>query len=350
MRRHLYLKLLTILLLNFITFSVFLGTPILANGQVINLSMGSTSSTSGVYAFAVAIASAVNKYDPEMVVTVVESGASFDNAKRMKEGIFDWSSSGSPAVYTQVRDGIGSFEREGAWEPIRLMFLRDMNITRIYIREDIAEKEGIKTFSDLTGKRFYPGMPGTRDMDRIIAADELFKVGINFIPGSVSDAVRALQEGRIVGMAKGSPANNLDAAMMEVHFKTPVTVIGFSEEQTQRLQEADPLETFINTPAGLIKEIPEHDSLWEMNSSVMTMSSSNMSQEIGYRIMKAVHRGWEEIALSYPSCKDVHPIEDAFRAIPEGREGYYFHAGVIQYAKEIGIDVPEHIIPPEYEG
>ena len=59
--------------------------------------------------------------------------------------------------------------------------------------------------------------------------------------------------------------------------------------------------------------------------------------------------GWDEIALSYPSCKDVHPIEDAFRAIPESLEGYYFHAGVIQYAKEIGLDVPKHIIPPEYQ-
>lgn len=335
--------------MSLIIFSVLLSTTILANAQIINLSMGSTSSTSGVYAFAVAIASVVNKYDPEIVVTVVESGASFDNAKRMKEGIFDWSSSGSPAVYTQVRDGIGSFEKAGAWEPVRLMFLRDMNITRLYLRADIAEKEGIKTFSDLSGKRFYPGMPGTRDMERIIFADELFKVGINFIPGSVADAVRALQEGNIVGIAKGSPANNFDASMMEVHFKTPVTVIGFTEEQAIKLQEANPLESLINTPSGTIKEIPEHDDLWEMNSSVMTMSSSNMSQEIGYRIMKAVHQGWDEIALSYPSCKDVHPIEDAFRAIPESLEGYYFHAGVIQYAKEIGLDVPKHIIPPEYQ-
>ena len=348
MKKNICLKLI-VFLLTLMLLTVFSGSSIMAKDQKINLSMGSTSSLSGVYAFAVAIASVVNKYDPGISITVVESGASFDNAKQMKKGIFDWSSSGSPAVYTQVRDGIGSFKKEGAWEPIRLMFLRSINITRLYVREDIAEKEGIRTFADLANMRFNPGIPGTRDMERIISADELLDTGINFIPCSMSDAIKSLKEGRIVGMIKGSPSHNFDAGMMEVHYKTPLIVIGFTKEQVDKMQKNDPLNTFINTPANSITEIPDHDNLWEMNSSVMTMSSSNMSQEIGYRIMKAIYQGWEEICLSYPQCKEVDPIKDAFRSIPEGREGYYFHAGVIQFAKEIGIEVPEYLIPPEYK-
>lgn len=73
--------------------------------------MGSTQSTSGVYTFGVAVASVINKHDPGIVVTVVESSGAYDNARRMKEGIFHWSISGSPAVYAEVRRGQGAFQR-----------------------------------------------------------------------------------------------------------------------------------------------------------------------------------------------------------------------------------------------
>jgi TRAP-type uncharacterized transport system substrate-binding protein len=105
----------------------------------------------------------------------------------------------------------------------------------------------------------------------------------------------------------------------------------------------------MENPTGSIRELPGVGPLWEMNSVVMTMGSSKMSQEVGYRIMKAVYKGWEEIAAAYPPCKGVNPIGDAFTYTPTGKE-LFFHAGVIQYAKEMGLKVPERFIPPEYKG
>ena len=191
---------------------IFLTTVFLASGFLMvnqidnsfaadkrmNLSMGSTRSTSGVYAFAVGIASAIAKHDPLIVNTVVESGGSYDNAKGMKRGVFDWSSSGSPAVYSNVYDGTGKFEKEGAWKDVRLMFLRSTNIARVYVREDKAKEAGIKTWSDLTGKSFAPGIPVTRDMARGLAVDKVLGTGIKFVPSSLKDAVRALKEGRVI--------------------------------------------------------------------------------------------------------------------------------------------------------
>jgi TRAP-type uncharacterized transport system substrate-binding protein len=72
-----------------------------------------------------------------------------------------------------------------------------------------------------------------------------------------------------------------------------------------------------------------------------------MSQEVGYRITKAVYTGWKEIEESYPPSQGVDPIRDAFRNTPAG-EGFYYHSGLIQFAREIGIDVPERLVPPEY--
>ena len=310
--------------------------------------MGSTRSTSGVYAFAVGIAAAITKHDPGIVNTVVESGGSYDNAKGMKKGIFDWSSSGSPAVYANVYDGSGKFAKEGAWKDVRLMFLRSTNIARAYVRTDVAAAKGIKSWPDLSGKNFAPGIPGTRDMSRCLAVDKILKTGIKFIPSSLNDAIRALKEGRIVGMLKGGPINGFDAAVLECHYSTPLTVIGFSKEEALKVQAVDPMNTFMNIPKGTIKNLPDIGNFWEMNSSVMTMSSSRMSQEIGYRIIKAVHKGWDDIAKAYAPCKGVNPVADAFAATPEDKK-FLFHAGAVQYAKEIGIKVPPRLIPPEYK-
>ncbi len=345
-----------ILILSLLAFSLntFIGTSFnnvyAANkkSNVINISMGSTRTTSGVYAFAVGIASAIAKHDSELINTVVESGGSYDNAKGMKKNIFNWSSSGSPAVYSNVYDGKGKFEKVGAWHEVRLMFLRSTNIARVYVRKDKADELGIKTWSDLKNKRFAPGIPGTRDNARCLAVNKYLNTEVKFVPSSLNDAVRKIKEGSIIGMLKGGPIDNFDAAAMACHYTTPLTVIGFTDDDAKKIQAADPLNTLIKTPKGTIITLPEVGDIYEMNSSVMTMSSSRMSQEIGYRIIKAVHKGWEEITNAYPPCKGVNPIVDAFNATPED-DKYLFHAGIIQYAKEIGISVPKRLIPPEYK-
>jgi TRAP transporter TAXI family solute receptor len=316
---------------------------------VINLALGSVSSSSGVYAFAVSLASVVHKYDPEITVTAVEGGGGYDHARLMKQGVLNWSISGSPAVAVAVREGSGSFKKEGPWEPVRLMFMRNVNVARVYVRADLAQKEGIKSWSDLAGKKFSPGIPGTRDMTRAMNANKVLGTGIQMVPGSLSDSVDNLKRGNLAGMLKGGAHDRFDAAMLECHYSTPLTVIGFKQQEAEKLMAKDPLDSFMETPAGGIRELPKLGSLWEMNSVVMTMSSSKMPQEIGYRIVKAVAKGWNEIVVAYPPCKGLDPVKDAFRNAPKGKT-VFFHAGIIQYAKEMGIEVPPRLIPPEFKG
>lgn len=331
-----------------VAFLTALSGPGRAASEQINLAMGNTRSTSGIYAFGVAVSSAITKHDPGIQVTVVESGGSYDNAKGMKEGIYHWSANGSPAVYDAVRNGKGNFERYGAWEPVRLMFLRNISVSRIYVRADKAKEKNISSWADLKGEKFYPGMPGTRDMQRIMSVNQLLGTGAEFVPGALADAKTRLKEGRITGLLKSSPTGNFDAGMIEVHQSAPLTVVGFSKEEAETIQQANPMNTLMKTQKGTITVLPDVGGFWEMNSAVMSMSSSEMSQEIGYRIAKAVHTGWAEICDAFPASKGVDPIKDALANTPTSGE-FYFHAGVIQFAKEIGVEVPARLIPPEYK-
>ena len=247
-----------------------------------------------------------------------------------------------------VREGSGNFKKEGAWEPARLMFMRNVGISRVYVRADVAKKENIRTWSDLAGKRFSPGIPGTRDMARAMDANQLLGTKIVMIPGSFDDALRRIKEGGLVGVLKGSPHDRFDTGMLEAHHGTPLTVIGFTKEQAEKLTAADPYNSFLVTPAGGVRELPGAGPFHEMSAPVMVMSSSRMTQETGYRIMKAVLKGWKEIGEAYPPAQGVKPIEDAFQQTPEVKE-VLFHAGVIQMAQEMGIAVPPRLIPPEYK-
>jgi hypothetical protein len=314
----------------------------------VNLALGSVSSSSNVYAFSVALANTVRKHDPGVNVTTVEGGGAFDHARLIKQGVLDWSVSGGPAVVAAVREGSGNFKKEGAWEPARLMFMRNVSISRLYVRADVAKKEHIRTWSDLSGKRFSPGIPGTRDMARAMEASQLLGTKINMIPGSFEDAIRRIKEGGLVGVLKGSPHDRFDSGMLEAHHGTPLTVIGFTQEQAEKLTAADPYNSFLVTPAGGVRELPGIGPLYEMSAPVMVMSSSRMSQETGYRIAKAVVKGWKEIGEAFPPAQGISPIEDAFKQTPEVKE-VLFHAGVIQMAKELGIAVPQRLVPPEYK-
>jgi TRAP transporter TAXI family solute receptor len=313
-----------------------------------NLALGSATGSSSIYAFSVALANTVRKHDPALNVTTVEGGGAFDHAKLIKQGVLDWSVSGGPAVVAAVREGSGNFKKEGAWEPARLMFMRNVGISRVYVRADVAKKENIRTWSDLAGKRFSPGIPGTRDMARAMDANQLLGTKIVMIPGSFDDALRRIKEGGLVGVLKGSPHDRFDTGMLEAHHGTPLTVIGFTKEQAEKLTAADPYNSFLVTPAGGVRELPGAGPFHEMSAPVMVMSSSRMTQETGYRIMKAVLKGWKEIGEAYPPAQGVKPIDDAFQQTPEVKE-VLFHAGVIQMAQEMGIAVPPRLIPPEYK-
>ncbi len=74
-----------ILVLSLLVVGLAVGTAPAAD---VHLNMGSTSSSSGVYAWCVAAANVINKANVGVNVTVVESGAGMDNLRKLSAGIF----------------------------------------------------------------------------------------------------------------------------------------------------------------------------------------------------------------------------------------------------------------------
>jgi hypothetical protein len=321
---------------------LFAGASMAAD-ETVYLNMGSTSSTSGLYAWCVAAAAVMNKADIGVKVTVVESGAALDNLRRMKEGTFDFALCVDLPSAMQMYKGMDTFEGE-QWQEVRWLFVRNIIADRVYVRED----SGVKNWSDLSGKPFCPGMPGSSGANYMMKIDEVLGTGVKFRPAAYGDALTLLQQKQIVGLQKSSTLNAMDSSLMEVNLTTPITAIGFTEEQVDKVREVYPYLNFLKTEKGVIKQLPEAGPMYEECPIVGAVASTRMSQETAYKIIKAYVEGFEEVAAAYSGVKGWDPIADYFKYVASGGE-IPAHAGLVQYAKEQGIDVPERFIPQEYE-
>ena len=157
-----------------------------------------------------------------------------------------------------------------------------------------------------------------------------------------------IKEGRIVGIQKSSGLNNIDASLIEVNLMTPLTVIGYSKEDVAKIQKDIPYMSFLERPKGSIKEFPDVGPIWEECPIAGAVATAAMSEEVGYKIVKAYFEGFAEVASAYGPVKGFDPVADYFKYA--GDDVVPAHAGLVRYAKERGIDVPARFIPPEYKG
>jgi TRAP transporter TAXI family solute receptor len=310
----------------------------------INLNMGSTSSSSAVYAWCVATANVINKANVGLNVTVVESGAALDNLRKLKSGAFDFALSIDIPSAMQMYNGIDSFKGQ-PWPDVRILFIRNVTADRIYVRKDA----GVKSFTELGGKKFSPGIPGASSTAYMMKFDEVLKSNIGFMPGALGDSINAFQSKRIVGLQKTSPLDAIDASLIEVNMTTPITAVGFSKGDVEKITKVLPYIPFIETPKGRISQMPEAGPMYELAPIVGAMASKSLSEDVVYRIVKSYAQGISEVAASYSAVKGWDPVADLFKYVPEGSE-VFAHAGLVRYAREKGITVPKRFIPPEYTG
>jgi len=310
---------------------------------VTNLNMGSTSSTSAVYAWCVATANVINKANVGLNVTVVESGAALDNLRKLKEGVFDFALSIDIPSAMQNYQGIDSFKGQ-PWKDVRVLFIRNVTIDRLYVRKDA----GVKTFMDLGGKKFSPGIPGASSTAYMMKFNDVLKANINFVPGTLSDSIGALQTNRIVGLQKTSPVGAMDASLIEVNLTTPISVLGFTREDVGKITKVYPYIPFIETAKGSIAQIPDAGPMYELAPIVGAMASRELPEGVAYHIVKSYVEGLAEVAAAYPAVKGWDPVADLFKYVPEGAE-VPVHMGLAKFAKEKGIEVPKRFLPPEYK-
>ena len=303
-----------------------------AEAQKRNLAMGSTQTSSSHYGYFVGAAKAINLLAPELNVTVVETGATVDNMKRMQKGQLDLGLVTADQVYLAWK-GLENW-KDSPFEGFRQLWLYSVSANYVTVREEA----GIKNVHDLAGKKFNPGIRGSAVEKGTEAVFGVLGIKPDWQRMGTADAVDAMKDKRIVGFAKAGAGFSLDASTMDIATQTPLRTLVFSEEDVKKVRAARPYLPWIRVPAGSIKGMGE---FWTTASLAFVAGTKAMPADVAYKIVKAIWEGQEHQPQGVMGAAYRNPrgaIEHALSPL---------HAGAIRYYRERGFTIPDELVPPE---
>lgn len=283
--------------------------------------IGSTASTSGHYVAAVAMSKALKEEMPNLSVTVLETGASVDNLRRMTRNELDMGLVGSDAAVSAT-DGTGQFEGRGISDLVAL-FAYDYAALSIAVRAD----SGVMSLADLNGKRFNPGFRGSGTEVRMHTAFNLFNIKPEWVAGSIKDAVEGIQNRQIVGYAKNGVGSLLDPTVRELLVTTQMRLLGFSPEQEALHMEKVKGVTFATLPENIFpgQKAVRVPAIY----SIYMTRLANMNDDTAFAVTKAIFERRNYLFEVFPHLKDSFDLRAESLRVEE--MGLKLHPGAKKY-------------------
>jgi uncharacterized protein len=153
--------------------------------------------------------------------------------------------------------------------------------------------------------------------------------------GSYEDMARDLLSGRYnaVVMVGGAPF----PAAKELEEKEPLNFISLSDSEVDAVRKAIPELSRSTISAGTYASLDkDYTTVGVYNFAV---GRSDLPEDLVYNLVKAVHDNQPRLVSATDSAKETVPknvLKNAF--LP-------FHPGAIRYYREIGIKIPDELVP-----
>lgn len=302
------------------------------------VNIGSTASSSGHYPYWVAVGQSVEAGSGgQIIATVMETGSSLDNIRRLGRGDIQFGLVTAEAA-AQAYLGRGVFEGDEPRTDLRTLWYYVATPNMFIVRSD----SGVETLADLSGRPMNPGIPGSSTESIAIATFETLGITPQLIRGSTADAISATRDGQVIGFVKSAAGVSApDSSFVELSTFVDVKVLGLTEEQVEQVTEAYPYFPPITVPPGVYagQDEPYH-TLAVVPGAVATVDS--LTEEDAYEIVKHAfdNRAMQEDAFAGVRGVDLAALTLEFSITP-------LHAGAVRYFREIGVEVPDHLIPDE---
>ena len=296
-----------------------------------SLTWGTTAATSGVFPYYVYAGKVLNGKIPEINITVRPTGGGVQNIRLLMKNEIDIGST-STATSWEVLNGTGPFKGT-PYKDLRLLDIMMTNGLQIVV----SKESGIKTIYDLEGKKFSPGQAGGSIERYVSQILNVLGVRPDIRKMTYVDAVEAMKDRRIVGIAKmGVP----DASIMNIASAIKIHIISFSEKDRDKV---------VNNVIGLAKS-PEYPAgiysgvgaFKTFNNEWCNFVNKDFPEEIAYKIVKTLYENRADFKKMDKRC-----LGKRFAPTLLGVKRNYIHPGAIKYFRESGFDIPKEAIPPE---
>lgn len=307
-----------------------------AAGQVAlaqeQLSIGSTAATSPFYGYFVSVANIINDKVEGVQASVVESGATIENLKRIGRGQMDMGLITTNSL-SDAYNGVGVFEGAPVNSKLLWVYFTAPQVT--LVRED----SDIEALEQLEGLNFHTGMRGSSTEATTDAVFESLGINVEAFRSGGTDAEDAFKNGRIAGITASSMGLKLSASQIDLNSSVGVKPINLTDEQITVVRKHHPQLSIIDIPAGAGDGLPAFTT-WAF--ALGTSAGADMSEETAYQIVKAVLENRELQTNAMKSTGNVDFAEATLKYATSP-----LHPGAIRYLREIGMDVPENLIAEE---
>jgi TRAP transporter TAXI family solute receptor len=291
-----------------------------ASAEVIQLSMG-TATVGGIfYNIGMPVAQCINKALPEVNVTAEITEGSVENLrligrKRMHLAVI------SPQIGYFARKGIAMFRDN----PVDFgVIVRLLPNTNVWV---VLEKSDIKGFSDFKGRKIGVG-PASGGLGTIAQTQLQFN-GIDYKKDikpyfmGVGEMAEALKDGTIDAAILTAEATHLVASTHKIR------VLSWREKELTDLLTKQPVYGRYILPANFFKGV--NYPVLTVDNGIQLICQKEMTEDLAYKLTKAVIENLECIARIYAPAKAITPEWAASEL------GNPFHPGAMKYFKEKGL-------------
>lgn len=292
------------------------------------LAFGATNAQSAHYAYFAALAKVVNRAEPTFRASVVETGATVDNLKRMARNQLDLGLVTTSTLYHSY-NGLKTFEGR----PIRskLLWAYSLAPQNVVVRRD----SGVRRLSELTGQRFGPGQRGSSTEATSQDVMQVLGLAPEWVRGSNGELAAAIKDNRAIGFIKSAVGTKFDALTTDIATFTPVQTLGIDNSQEQIIREKLPELSIVEMPGGEMENSGPYTT-WGFMIGVS--ASPELDEDTAYRIVRAVMEDKREQATAFPPVQGVDLVDLTLKYATTP-----LHPGAIRYFEEIGRKVPSDL-------
>ena len=297
-------------------------------------SLGTSSSGGNFYLVGGGIATILNNSLPDyFVITSEETGGSTANLTMSQNGEMEVGIAMTSSL-AEAKEGTAEWTG-GPMDKVRGMVALYPSYMTMYA----LSSSGIKNISDFNGKIVGLGSKGaamdsgfrTSFLKRGLKAASIYNDGHGATASAVAD-----------GQVDAAVLFSFPpfAAISELEATQELTFIGLTPEEQKQLTDMYPFYTAATMPAGSYKGATEDvPTVTEWN---MLVCSSEVPEDYVYLMTKT-------LLENNPQLMEIHKSLEYCTAENILNYNVPLHAGTVRYLQEVGVNVPDELIPPEYQ-
>lgn len=298
-------------------------------------SLGSGSTGGNFYLVGGGISTAINNLLPDyFMVTTETTGGSTANLTMIQNGEAELGIAMTSSL-AEAAAGEADWTGGQPLDKVRGLIPLYPSYMTIYA----LKSSGINTLSDLNGKVVGLGSKGAA-MDNSLRV-VFDKLGIQ--PKSIYNdghgaTASAVSDGTVDAAVLFSYPPF--SAIAELEATKDLTFIGLTDDELKQMSDIYGFYSETTLPAGSYKGITEDvKTVSEWN---MLVTSSEVPEDYAYLMTKTLLENNDVLKAVHESCQYATAENCMKFNIP-------LHAGTVKYLKEIGLDVPDNLCPPEYQ-